>query len=51
VNHPIDFGGLLTKGFESGRRRQRSEFAGEAQGTMAEGLTQLPQELFAESLA
>ena len=51
VNHPFDFGGLLTQGFECGGRSQGSEFAGEAQGSVAEGLTQLPQELLAETVA
>src|ERR1700680_3322914 len=51
VNHPFDFGGLLTEGLECGGRSQGSEFAGEAQGAVAEGLAQLPQELLTEALA
>ena len=51
VNHPLNFGGLFTHGLECGGRSQRSEFAGEAQGAVAEGLVELPQELLAEPLA
>ncbi len=51
VNHPFDFGGLLTQSLECGGRGQGSEFAGEAQGAVAEGLAQLPQELLTEALA
>ena len=31
MNHPFDFGGLLTQSFECGGRSQGSKFAGEAQ--------------------
>src|ERR1700722_12457385 len=51
VNHPFNFGGLLTQGFECGGRRQRSELAGEAQVAVTEGLAQLPQKLLTEALA
>ena len=51
MNHPFDFGGLLTQGLECGGTSQRSVFAGEAQGAVAKGLAQLPQEVLAEALA
>src|ERR1700687_1761502 len=50
VNHPFDFGGLLTQGLESVGSSQGLEFAGEAQGAVTEGLPQLPQELLAEAV-
>src|SRR5882724_921976 len=51
VNHPFDFRGLLTQGLERGARSKGSEFAGEVQGAVTEGLTQLPQEFLAEAVA
>ena len=51
VHHPFDIGGLLAQGLECSGRSQRAELAGETQGTAAEGLAQLRQELLAEALA
>ena len=51
MNHPFDPGGVLTQGLERGRVSQRLEFTGEAERSLAESLSEVAQEGFAEAAA
>jgi hypothetical protein len=51
VNYPFDPGGVLTQGVERGRVSQRLEFTGEAERSLAERLSEVAQEGFAEAAA